>query len=91
MKTQVIDDVHREAFETEAKFEIKKAKETEGQRLLGALATLKYECGHNKPVMKIEDDGEKNMNYWDHWFENLPKSAKWFDLTYHAAECYLHR
>ncbi|SMR59481.1 unnamed protein product [Zymoseptoria tritici ST99CH_3D1] len=83
--TGAIDDIHRatsKATETE--------KAEEGKRVTEALAKLKYELQHNRPLTPLPDDGGSDIAGYNKELEQRG-NPKWHDVAWLYAECYLYR
>ncbi|KAL8713710.1 MAG: hypothetical protein Q9220_002236 [cf. Caloplaca sp. 1 TL-2023] len=85
MKTGAIDDLHRAVSKCQ---DVNKVDE--GKSIVEALAKLKYELQHNRPLTLLLDDGRPDVA--DYNSELAARgNPTWFNVPWLFAECYLYR
>ncbi|KAL8946669.1 MAG: hypothetical protein Q9222_006965 [Ikaeria aurantiellina] len=83
--SSAIDDLHRAVSKCQ---DIKKVDE--GRSIVEALAKLKYELQHNRPLTPLLDDGRPDVAEYNSELE-ARGNPTWFKVPWLFAECYLYR
>jgi hypothetical protein len=86
--TQIIDDVYKSVNALDAEKEKDKLKE--GQRIIEAIAKIKYEETHDRPLEPLEDDGGADIEDYNDELALLD-APSWFNVPWLYSECYLYR
>lgn len=85
--TQVIDDLYRTV---NALPDSDENKTREGKQIIEAVAKLKYDETHNRPLESLEEDGGKDIEQYNEELKTL-KQPSWFNVPWLFSECFLYR
>lgn len=84
--TQVIDDLYRTVNSlTDQDDKIK-----EGQQIIEAVAKLKYDETHDRPLEPLNSDGGADIDQYNQELSTLANPS-WFNAPWLFSECYLYR
>lgn len=85
--TQVIDDMYRTV---NALSDSDKEKIGESKKIIEAIAKLKYDETHDRPLEPLEHDGGADVEAYNQELATL-KDPSWFNVPWLFSECYLYR
>lgn len=85
--TQVIDDLYRTV---NALPDAEVEKTAEGKKIIEAVAKLKYDETHDRPLVPLEEDGGADIQQYNEELGTLD-SPSWFSVPWLYSECYLYR
>jgi len=86
--TGTIDDMHRAVSDLPPSSS--SAQIAEGKQIISALASLKHELQHNRPLSPLPDDGAPDVKLYN---DELSRRGplRWHDVEWLYSECYMYR
>lgn len=85
--TQVIDDLYQSV---NALPDSEAEKIAEGKKIIEAVAKLKYDETHDRPLEPLREDGGKDIISYNEELSTLTQPS-WFNVPWLFSECYLYR